>query len=411
MKISKNSIFFNISIVYFLSVIFIGATFFVVIKNSENIHNAFLKRKYSKIINSVFFDLDKNRDNISKDTKKKLSDMDIDVLDITKFKDSELKNMQQVCNLAMPMYKFWIFKKKRYYYIVVKTPRVRVLLRDNDPYIRSLNYLYIAFAAIIVILFLSYLSILRKLYPIKLLKENIKKLGNEDFETDFTIKGSDEVAILWQEFDNSLKKLKKIKESRNIFLRNIMHELKTPIAKGKFLTKLPKTKDNEEKMDRVFIRLETLINEFATIEELISDSSSISKKEYYLIDIIDNAIDLLMIDGKDLEIIEKEQNKKVKVNFKLFSIAVKNLLDNGLKYLQDGKVSIVIEKDKILFINSGDQLKHNIEKYFEPFFKDQKIAQQSFGLGLYIVYNILKSHDMRLDYSYDNKKHIFTIVF
>ena len=293
---------------------------------------------------------------------------------------------------------------------MIKTPRVRVLLRDNDPYIRSLKYLYIAFAAIIAILFLSYLSILKKLYPIKLLKENIKKLGNEDFETDFKIKGSDEVAILWQEFDNSLKKLKKIKESRNIFLRNIMHELKTPIAKGKFLTKLPKTKDNEEKMDRVFIRLETLINEFATIEELISDSSSILKKEYYLIDIIDNAIDLLMIDGKDIEIIEKEQNKKVKVNFKLFSIAVKNLLDNGLKYSQDGKVSIVIEKDKILFINSGDQLKHKIEKYFEPFFKDQKIAQQSFGLGLYIVYNILKSHDMRLDYSYDNKKHIFSIV-
>jgi two-component system OmpR family sensor kinase len=45
----------------------------------------------------------------------------------------------------------------------------------------------------------------------------------------------------------------------------------------------------------VFNRLESLINEFASIEELIS-SKNIEKKSYFLEDLLDNAKDILMID-------------------------------------------------------------------------------------------------------------------
>ena len=47
-----------------------------------------------------------------------------------------------------------------------------------------------------------------------------------------------------------------------------MHELKTPITKGRFLTQLEQNPENNEKLKSVFNRLESLINEFASIEEL-----------------------------------------------------------------------------------------------------------------------------------------------
>ena len=35
-----------------------------------------------------------------------------------------------------------------------------------------------------------------------------------------------------------------------------------------------------------------------------------------------------------------------------------------------------------------------IEKYFEPFFSNEDKSKDSFGLGLYIVFNILKANNI-----------------
>jgi two-component system OmpR family sensor kinase len=100
-----------------------------------------------------------------------------------------------------------------------------------------------------------------------------------------------------------------------------MHELKTPITKGKFLSELENSDENAEKMRRVFTRLELLISEFTQIEELISSTKNIVKNNYFLDDIIDNAEDMLMLE--DDVIISEYENKKINVNFKLFLCSYK----------------------------------------------------------------------------------------
>jgi two-component system OmpR family sensor kinase len=184
-----------------------------------------------------------------------------------------------------------------------------------------------------------------------------------------------------------------------------MHELKTPITKGKFLLQLEKNEENNEKLKMVFNKLEALINEFATIEELISQNKTLEKKTYFLEDLIDNAKDILMLD--DSCVICEYQNIKLDVNFKLFSIAIKNLIDNAIKYSEDKKVTIKTNNDEVLFINSGKKLEGNFENYLEPFYS--KSSQESFGLGLYIVFNILKANGYNLFYKYEDSKNIFTI--
>ncbi|MDX9757272.1 MAG: ArsS family sensor histidine kinase, partial [Sulfurimonas sp.] len=219
---------------------------------------------------------------------------------------------------------------------------------------------------------------------------------------------NDEISQLSNEFYKSAKKLKKLKESRNVFIRNIMHELKTPITKGKFLMQLPQTDQNVESMQKVFYRLESLINEFASIEELISTKKELEIKNYYLEDIIDNAVDILMCN--DDEVIKEFENIKIDVDFNLFSIAVKNLLDNGVKYSKDKKIVIKNDADKLIFENEGIELSYPIENYFEPFFRggDAK-SNQSFGLGLYIVKHILDAHNLKLKYEYENNINRFII--
>ena len=158
------------------------------------------------------------------------------------------------------------------------------------------------------------------------------------------------------------------------------------------------------KLKEVFNRLESLINEFASIEELIS-SKTIEKKIYFLNDVIDNGKDILMVDEEN--VIEEHDNLKVEVNYKLFSIAIKNLIDNAIKYSTDNKVLIKTEGESIIFENNGKKLEYDLEKYYEPFFANEQKTNNSFGLGLYIVYNILKANSYKLEYKYENEKNIF----
>ncbi len=48
----------------------------------------------------------------------------------------------------------------------------------------------------------------------------------------------DEIAALANQFDSAVIKIKSLRDSRQLFLRNIMHELKTPITKGKLATEM-----------------------------------------------------------------------------------------------------------------------------------------------------------------------------
>jgi len=296
-------------------------------------------------------------------------------------------------------------------YTYIRTRRGDIILENaNEPESQK-GTIFLVFAAIFIIFIFLYFTTLKKLKPLNSLKDKVQNFGNEEFDISCASDKKDEISLLANEFDKSAKKLKKLKESRDVFIRNIMHELKTPITKGKFLTELPQTKENIIKMQKVFYRLELLINEFASIEELISTKQVLETKEYHLEDIIDNAIDILMCNE---ERVEKEFDDVIlSVNFKLFSIAIKNLIDNGIKYSKDGIVFIEYKDKKIYLSSHGDKLKYDFKNYLEPFFKGDytQSNQRGFGLGLYIVNEILLKHQCKFEYKYENGKNIFIIEF
>jgi two-component system OmpR family sensor kinase len=300
-------------------------------------------------------------------------------------------------------------KFKQRYLVYIQTPHHQLLLINNK-IIKNHQFMLISIFLLILLAFIIlYIITIKKLESLKELKNKIKNLADENYDIDCATDKKDEISQLANEFDKTAKKLKKIKESRNIFIRNIMHELKTPITKGKILTQLPDNQDNNFKMQKVFYRLESLINEFATIEELISIQNNLNKKEYYLADIIDEVSDILMTDEEN--IILEFENIKIDVDFKLFTIAIKNLLDNGIKYSFDNKVIIKTEDKKIIIENNGDKLKYPFEDYFEPFFKGDEIkSNQSFGLGLYIVKHILDANKKEIKYFYKDNINQFVII-
>ena len=101
---------------------------------------------------------------------------------------------------------------------------------------------------------------------------------------------------------------------------------------------------------------------------------------------------------------------KIEVDYRLFVTAVKNMIDNAIKYSPEKKMSIFMEKDEIIFSNLGEPLKKPLRYYIEPFTKDQP-TKDSFGLGLYIVDAILREHDYVLAYERRGNINCFILYF
>ncbi len=123
-------------------------------------------------------------------------------------------------------------------------------------------------------------------------------------------------------------------------------------------------------------------------------------------DLAEASIDILMVENPErLVTIEIEEDYIVKADFELFTLAMKNLLDNAIKYSTDKHVTVKIKKDRVEIINKGEALPETIENYFKPF----HTSKSGLGLGIYIVKSILDIHHMELAYRYEEGNNIFTV--
>lgn len=293
-------------------------------------------------------------------------------------------------------------------YFLIESDENGVLLRDNvlTPY-REWNLLY-AYIVIVSMIVITFIMILQRIRPLRLLQRRIAAFGAGNMNVSFAMRGEDEIALVANELEDTRKKIQALMESRTLFLRNIMHELKTPIAKGRIASQMLDSDKQRTRFNKIFERMEFLINEFALIEEVTSGSEHLEMKEYRLVDLIDGAVDLAMVES-DCVNVEVDSSYKLTADFRLFATAVKNMIDNALKYSPEQKVTIGIDGKEIWFDNAGEPLSHPLAYYVEPFTKEHP-SKNSFGLGLYLVDSILKKHGMVLAYEYRNGVNRFIFV-
>jgi len=276
----------------------------------------------------------------------------------------------------------------------------------NDP-------LWVGFLLTMAVLISLYLSIVRSFTPLKKLSKNIKKFAQGNLDVNLAAAHSeDEIGQVAQEFNNAIAKIQELIRSRQLFLRTIMHELKTPIGKGRLITEMLDDETQKVRLVNVFERLEILINEFAKIEQLLSKSYSLNYQDYHFSLILEQVKDMSMLDNWD-ELINTdiECDAVINVDFGLFALAIKNLIDNALKYSSDKKVRIICDENKISVANRGAALAKSFEHYKQAFIRNKDEKATGMGLGLYIIDKICELHKFRFEYNYSDGTHYFSIVF
>jgi len=296
------------------------------------------------------------------------------------------------------------------YYLHVVTPFQKILFKDLSRYEQS-YYGYIFFVFIFVVILLLYIWLIRSLKPLSDLKGEISKFAKGDFEIACKSDKKDEIAEVANEFDNAVKKIKLLLDSRQLFLRTIMHELKTPIAKGMIVSELIDDVKQKKRMATIFDKLNRLIDDLAKIEQIVSNNYKLKMHGCGVNDILNRSADKLMLENKESIVVETISDTKLNVDLELISLAIKNLIDNGLKYSKDTKVIIKEEPNQLLFISNGEKLQKSLEEYYKPFHSDTKSKNHGMGLGLYIVHSIAMMHGMRLEYEHKENQNIFILIY
>lgn len=397
---NRQSIFFSITISFIISLALVGVSYFLLIKEMEKKANFKLISKYRSISKIL------KHENDPQEIKEILNSFGMKRVFNAKIKEKILQNKRLKHHQRKGKSGFLFFTQNGKHYILLKTKLGQVVAKEEATINESKPFVGLIFIGIFIVLILSFLFTIKKLYPLKALQKRVKSIGEENFDAiPALVDKKDEVSMLSNEFAKSSLNLKKIKESRQVFFRNIMHELKTPIAKGNFLLELDDTAHKKERLQDIFNRLNSLINEFASIESIVSKTIKVERGDFFIADIIENVEDMLLLDENALHV--NITNQALHVNFKSFSIAIKNLVDNALKYSTNQQAIIYNKNKNIIIENQGKKLPKKLKTYKEPYGNTDK-NQGSSGLGLYIVLHLLEANSYTLEYSYIDGKNIFT---
>lgn len=303
---------------------------------------------------------------------------------------------------------FHLYEQNSFRYVIVPPIVGRLLLKDTNTKSINVDYVWWLYATFVMIMLVLFISIAISLYPLKQLQSQIRRFGEGEVDIDFSSSKHDEIAEVSNEFNKAAKNIKDVLEARIVFLRNITHEFKTPITSGKLALEFVNDSKSKDVLNNVFTRLELLIKETVQIEKITATSQTLVKKSYPLVDILDQACDMLYLEPDSVK--NNFSENRLEVNFELFTIVFKNLIDNAIKYSDENDFYIECDGKNLLFFSRGEKLDEPLEYYLQPFTKTNiNSSSESFGLGLYIVDSILKKHKYSLSYKYTNGYNCFII--
>ena len=395
---TKSSIFYSITFIFAISIVSIFLALLFLLEYDKQQYTDKLNAKYSIIARATLFHL--NNFITNDELKKQVQGYQMKEINDKALQEEIVKNAQIIQKISDKIGLSAILKFENNHYLYIETKYSSLLLKDEDYQPYRYDLIKIIFGVVFVIIITAYILTIRKLKPLRKLKRQMDRFAKGDLEIDCKTDGEDEIAQVSNAFHNAVAQINKLNQSRQLFLRNIMHELKTPITKGRISAEMLDNGKQKDRLIGAFEKLELLINEFASIEQITSGEGIKNVKPYRLIDMLDEAVDLAMVSPSQVDI-TIEDEIVLHVDFRLFTTAMKNMIDNGIKYSIDQKMSIVANKSKISFISQGNPLKYDLSHYLEPFVQE-KTSHQSFGLGLYIVHHIVKAH--HLEFTYEHKE-------
>ncbi len=237
--------------------------------------------------------------------------------------------------------------------------------------------------------------------PIGRLRQATRRFASGDLSTRIgdDVKGRNELAELSHDFDEMAEKIEGLVGGQKTLLRDISHELRSPLARLGIALELARQQEGGElqrkSLDRIGLeaeRMNSMIGQLLNLTRLESREFEISFEEFDLRDLLACLVNDAAYEAKVRQC-EVVLQAPTKVSFlgsqNLLAQAFENVIRNGVKYTAEGSlVSIKLwveeEQIKVQIADAGIGVPDDaLGKIFDPFFRVADARdRQSGGTGI-----------------------------
>ena len=288
-------------------------------------------------------------------------------------------------------------------------------------------YALFIFLSFVVSLVLAY--VIPK--PIRILNKKLKQVSEGHLDETIDMESSTEIMDLTETFNHILFKLQLLENSRQEFVSNVSHELKTPITSMKVLAdSLLVQEDVPAEMYREFMT--DIAEEIERENKIINDLLTLVRLDKQAVDINIDTVSINMLlelllkrirpiaAKRNIEIVyESMREVLAEIDEVKLSLAFANLIENAVKYnIDNGWVRVVLDADHKFFYvkvtDSGVGIPEDCqERVFERFYRVDKARSRETGgtgLGLAITRNAILLHKGAINlYSKEGEGTTFTV--
>lgn len=265
---------------------------------------------------------------------------------------------------------------------------------------------------IFIVIFALYLSS-RLTNPLTKVVSSIDRLTEGYMDEEVSIKGYYEIEKISDSFNKMINRMQKIENTRQEFVSNVSHELKTPITSIKVLAdSLLMQEDTPVELYREFLvditeeieRENKIINDLLSLVKLNKTAGDMNISSININELLEQILRRLRPIAKkqNIEMIyESFRPVMAEVDEVKISLAISNLIENAIKYnTTDGWVRVSLNADhKYFFIkvsDSGIGIPEDVQDLiFERFYRVDKARSRETGgtgLGLAITRNVIQMH-------------------
>lgn len=265
----------------------------------------------------------------------------------------------------------------------------------------------------ILVLVLGYLLSKSLVKPFTRVSKAIEELTDGYLDEEISVPDYSETQMLSSVFNKMLKRMKVLDDSRQEFVANVSHELKTPMTSIKVLAdSLVGQEDVPVELYKEFMqdiaveidRENKIITDLLALVKMDKKASDLNIEKVNINELMESILKRLkpIADKKKVELVLETYRPIVaEVDEVKLSLALSNLVENGIKYnVEDGWVHVTLNADhKYFYVTVADSgvgiPKDSIDKIFERFYRVDKSHSREIGgtgLGLAITRNAIAMH-------------------
>lgn len=265
-------------------------------------------------------------------------------------------------------------------------------------------------AAIIVLLILIFGASARETDTLRAVSFASKRVAEGDLDVSVPVKGSDEFAMLAEDFNNLASALRETEKEKNAFAASVVHDLRAPMASiAGFADNLLLGAISEEKKKHYLTviseetkRLARMVSDMLELSRMLAGDRTLVTEAF---DICEMARLVLIslearIDGKRLEVVFDADSDSISVFADRDAIhrVLYNICDNAIKFAKTGgrfEIHLRQQASKVTVavLNEGEGIApQDIPHIFDRFYKCEEANRSGVGLGLFIAKEILDAH-------------------